>query len=88
MRKRKSLKYNYGKKYKGCKNAENPETPEVLAASIIRIASAFEKLMTQELRQDALVALLRDMPGMQGIGKGEVNLVLNNLKKLSSYYVK
>ncbi len=70
------------------KNADNPETPEVLASSIIKIAGALEKLMTQELRQDALVALLRDMPGMQGIGKGEVNLVLNNLKKLKSYYVR
>lgn len=70
------------------KDPENPETPEVLASSIIRIASAFEKLMTSELKQDALVALLRDMPGMMGIGKGEVNLILNNLKKLKSYYVR
>lgn len=70
------------------KNKENPETPEVLAKSIIRIATAFEYLMTQELKQDALVALLRDMPGMQGIGKGEVNLVLHNLKKLRSYYIR
>jgi hypothetical protein len=70
------------------KNADNPETPEVLADSIIRIANAFEKLMTSELRQDALVALLRDMPGMMGIGKGEVNLILNNLRKLKSYYIR
>ena len=70
------------------KNEENPETPEVLASSIVRISLALERLMSTELKQDALVALLRDMPGMMGIGKGEVNLILNNLKKLRSYYIK
>lgn len=70
------------------KNEENPETPEVLAASIIKIAEAFEKLMTQELRQSALVALIKDMPGMQLVGKTEIRLVLENLKKLRSYYVR
>jgi hypothetical protein len=70
------------------KNKESPETPEVLAASIIKIADALEKLMTKELKQAALVALIRDMPGMQGIGKGEVGLILDNLKKLKSYYIR
>lgn len=70
------------------KNESNPETPEVLAASIVKIAGAFEKLMTSELKQSALVALLRDMPGMAGVGKGEVDLILSNLKKLKSYYIR
>ena len=70
------------------KNEDNPETPEVLAASIVKIANAFEKLMTSELKQSALVALLRDMPGMAGVGKGEVDLILSNLKKLKSYYIR
>lgn len=70
------------------KNEVEPESPAVLASSIIKIADGVEKLMTTELRQDALVALLRDMPGMQGIGKREVHLILNNLKKLKSYYVR
>ena len=70
------------------KSTDNPETPEVLASSIIKIASAFEKLMTSELKMSALVALLRDMKGMAGIGKGEVELVLENLKKLKSYYIR
>ena len=70
------------------KNKENPETPEVLASSIIRIASAFESLMTQELKQDALVALLKEMPGMATIGKREINMVLSNLKRLRGYYIK
>lgn len=71
------------------KNEENPETPEVMAASIITIADAFEKLMMSgKLEQRAIVALLKDMPGMQAIGKVEIRLVLDNLKKLKSYYVR
>ncbi|MDE2233907.1 MAG: hypothetical protein KGJ90_07445, partial [Patescibacteria group bacterium] len=55
------------------KNEENPETPEVMAASIITIADAFEKLMMSgKLEQRAIVALLKDMPGMQAIGKVEI----------------
>lgn len=71
------------------KNEENPETPEILAASIIKIAEAFEKLMaTKELTDSAIVALLKDMPGMQLVGKTEIRLVLENLKKLKGYYVR
>jgi hypothetical protein len=70
------------------KNEENPETPEVLAASIVKIADGFEKLMSRELTQDALVALLQNMKGMAGIGKREISLVLSNLKKLKSYYIR
>jgi len=70
------------------KNEQNPETPEVLASSIIKIATAFEKLMTSQLKQDALVALLQDMRGMNGVGKKEINLVLDNLKRLKSYYIR
>lgn len=69
------------------RDEENPETPEVLAASIIKIASAFEQLMSSELRQDALVALLSNMRGMHTVGKREITLVLDNLKKLKSYYI-
>jgi len=28
------------------------------------------------------------MPGMQMISKSEIDLILNNLKKLKSYYIK
>ncbi len=71
------------------KNEDNPETPEILAASIIKIADAFEKLMaTKELTDNAIVALLKDMPGMQNVGKTEIRLVLDNLRKLKGYYVR
>ena len=71
------------------KDEQNPETPELLAASIIKIADAFEKLMaTKELTDDAIIALLKDMPKMQNVGKTEIRLVLENLKKLKGYYVR
>lgn len=71
------------------KNQENPETPEVLASSLIKIADAFEKLLAGgELNEFAIIALLKDMPGMQTVGKTEIRLVLQNLKKLKSYYVR
>ena len=77
------------KNIKVIKNEENPETPEVLAASLIKIAEAFEVLLSRgQLNQKAIVALLKDMPGMTTIGKYEIGLVLDNLKRLKSYYVR
>jgi hypothetical protein len=77
------------KNIKVLKNEANPETPEILAASIIKIADAFERLMsTKELADHAIVALLKDMPGMQNVGKTEIRLVLDNLKRLKGYYVR
>ena len=71
------------------KNEDKPETPEVLAASIIQIADAFERLMAAKTLTDkAIIALLKDMPGMQLVGKTEIRLVLENLKKLKGYYVR
>lgn len=71
------------------KNEEAPETPEVLAESIIKIATSFEALMSTNLvHQKTIVALLRDMPGTKNISRQQINLVLDNLKKLKSYYVK
>lgn len=70
------------------KNLENPETPEVLAESIIKIAKAFEQLLNGPLTLDAIVALLGNMKGMNGVGKREIYLILMNLKKLRSYYVR
>ena len=77
------------KNVKVIKDIENPETPEVLAKSIITIASAFEKLMSsKQLNDHAIIALLKDMPGMVKVGKTEIRLVLDNLKRLKGYYVK
>ena len=70
------------------KNEDNPESPEVLADSIIRIADGFKKLMSDRLTDYAVIALLKDMPGMQTVGKTEIRLVLQNLKKIKSYYIR
>lgn len=77
------------KNIKVLKNEANPETPEILAASIITIAGAFERLMSSKALTDkAIIALLKDMPGMQNVGKTEIRLVLDNLKRLKGYYVR
>lgn len=77
------------KNIKVIKNEENPETPEILAESIIKIADAFERLMsTKVLTDHAIVALLKDMPGMAEVSKTEIRLVLENLKRLKGYYIK
>lgn len=73
------------------KNAENPETPEILAQSLITIADSFERLMGQKegLKQNAIVALLANMPGMVGrVSKTDIDFVLINLTRLKSYYVR
>lgn len=71
------------------KSQNEPESPEILASSLIKIANAFEKLLVKgELNEFAIVALLRAMPGMQQVGKREIELVLHNLKRLKSYYIR
>jgi hypothetical protein len=69
------------------KNPENPETPEVLADAIIRIADGFTKLLSTPLTDEAIVILLHGMPGMQ-VGKTEIRLVLKNLRTLKGYYIR
>lgn len=69
------------------KNEEKPETPEILAESIIRISDGFKKLTEQGLTQDAIIVLLQGMRGVT-VGKTEIKFVLDNLPKLASYYVK
>ncbi len=70
------------------KNEENPETPEVLADSIIRISKGFDQLTKQGLTEDAIVVLLKGMRGMNEVSVPGIRLVLQNLPKLASYYVR
>lgn len=72
------------------KDEENPETPEVLAASLIKIGEAMERLQQKGgLDDDAIAALIVNMKGMQGkIGKGDVRLVMDGLSRLKSYYIR
>ena len=71
------------------KNEENPETPEILAASLIKIADSFEKIMgaKEGLTQDAVIVLLQGMKGNK-VGKPDIKMVLENLKRLKGYYVR
>lgn len=71
------------------KNEFDPETPEVLAASLIKIGAALEVLMsTKVLTDHAIVVLLKGMPGMATVGTREIGLVIENIRKLKSYYVR
>ena len=71
------------------KNEDNPETPEVLAEAIIKIADGFEKLLNTQLNEKAIVALILSMPGMTGqVSKHQIQLVLKNLKTLKGYYLR
>lgn len=57
------------------KNEENPETPEILAASLIKISNAFEQLRKPGgLDDDAICALLKNMKGMTEVSK---KMILN-----------
>lgn len=71
------------------KNEENPETPEVLAASIISISESLQKLTGQNgLTEDAIAALVCNMRGNSHLNKTEVLTVIDGLKRLKSYYVR
>lgn len=71
------------------KNAVEPETPEILAASLIAIAEAFEGLnKAGGITDKGLVALIGSMPGMSKIPTSDIALVLENIAKLKSYYVR
>ena len=71
------------------KNEQNPETPEVLAEALIKIGEGFEAFSKSRLTNRAIVTLLLDLPELRSkVSRSEVEMVLNNLPKLSSYYIK
>jgi hypothetical protein len=72
------------------KNEENPETPEVLAASLIKIGDAMAQLQQKGgLDDDAISALVVNMKGMAGkVSKTDVRLVMDGLARLKSYYIR
>lgn len=71
------------------KNEEKPETPEILAEALIQIGKGFEAFSNSRLTQRAIITLLLDLPELRNkVSRTEVELVVNNLPKLSSYYIK
>ena len=63
----------------------NPETPEIIAASIIEIAASMKKLNDSRLTRKAILVLVC---ADTGIGKGIVNTVLESLAGLEHTYVR
>ena len=70
------------------KNEENPETPEILAEAIIKISTAAERLVHGPLKPRAIETLLADMPGMAGVKRTDIRMVLENLPKLRGYWLR
>ena len=61
---------------------QDPEAPvaaEILARSIVEIDTAMKRLSNSGLRRKAIVALIHDT---SGIGKRDIEIVLNNLESL------
>ena len=65
------------------KNEENPESKEILAEAIVRIGEGFEKLKKDGLNEEAIIILLRHHTK---VGKRDIELVLNGLRRLASWY--
>jgi len=71
------------------KNEEKPETPEILAEAIINIGEGMKALLNSRLSQRALITLLLDMPDLRNkVSRSDVELVINNLPKLSSFWIR
>lgn len=66
------------------------ESAEILASAVIRIANSFESLLNTPLREEAIIALISNMPGTKpaDVSKKQIQLVLKNLKRLKAWYVK
>ena len=65
-----------------------PETIELMAASVVQIAEASEKILNSGLTKKALIILLQAQIGPGYINKSQIELVLDNLPKLKALYVK
>lgn len=84
-----SIKNKKAQNVKVIKDTEKPETPEILAASIIRISEAMQKLATQgNLTENAIAVLIKNMPNCSHLSKEDILLVLANIPKLKSYYIR
>jgi hypothetical protein len=70
------------------KSEDNPESTELLAANIIKVAEGFEKLLKSPLNDRALIVLLHDAIGQGNISKGQIRLVLDALPRLKGWYIK
>jgi hypothetical protein len=70
------------------KNEEKPESTELLAANIIKVAEGMEKLLNGELNERAIIVLLQAGIGTGNISQAQIKLVLNSLPKLKGWYIR
>jgi len=69
-------------------NQQNPESTELIAESIIKIAEGFDKINKSQLTRRAIVLLLHDAIGSTKIGKKEIEMVLDAAPQLKKHYIK
>lgn len=67
------------------KNEDNPEPMELIAASIIEISAAFQKLNASRLKPRTLFLLIRDMTNLP---LTTIEKVLNAAQSLEKTYLK
>jgi len=60
-------------------NSDQPVAAEVIAEAIIGISESMKRLTASGLKRKAIVALVHDH---SGIGKRDIEIVLNNLESL------
>lgn len=65
------------------KNAEKPETPEILAEAIVRIGAAMDALAKSGLNERAIIVLVQ---AETKISQRDIKEVLGALRKLKGWY--
>lgn len=62
---------------------DEPIAAEIMATAIIDIDTAMKKLSTSGLKRNAIVVLIHDR---SGVGKRDIEIVLNNLEDLRAMW--
>jgi hypothetical protein len=62
-----------------------PEPVEIIAKAIVEISAAMKKINASRLKRRAVVTLIQ---AESGLGKGAIELVLNNLDLLEEIWLK
>lgn len=66
-------------------NEQAPEPAEVIASAIVEIANGMKKLNSTRLKRRAIVTLIHEN---SKIGRGDIEIVLNNLEALEQTWLK
>lgn len=63
--------------------SDPPETKELLAASIVKVSEGFQALLASGLNREAIEVLLHEKTR---VGKRDIRLILDGLRKLRGWY--